>query len=143
MGGAVSRGSSWLTMGEHSKPRRVPLPGRPVRGSTSGRPIMAALNLLSRRWVLRILWELRHGGHGFREIRTRCDDMSPDTLSTRLHELREAGLVAQNDDSTWHLTELGVNLGPAMKALDQWSWRWAEAVERGDIPPRALATDSL
>ena len=39
----------------------TPRPGRRVRGSRSGRPIMAALDLLGRRWALRILWELRDG----------------------------------------------------------------------------------
>ena len=32
---------------------------RSVRGSRTGRPIMALLDLLGRRWSLRILWELR------------------------------------------------------------------------------------
>ena len=32
-----------------------------VRGSTTGRPIMALLDLLGRRWVLRIVWELGEG----------------------------------------------------------------------------------
>lgn len=36
-----------------------PRPGVPVRGSTSGRQIMALLDILGRRWVLRIFWELR------------------------------------------------------------------------------------
>ena len=30
-----------------------------VRGSRSGRPVMALLDLLGRRWTLRIIWELR------------------------------------------------------------------------------------
>jgi len=44
--------------------RPAPRPGRPVRGSRTGRPIMALLDLLGRRWVLRILWELREAGYG-------------------------------------------------------------------------------
>ena len=32
---------------------------RTVRGSASGRPIMVLLDLLGRRWSLRIVWELR------------------------------------------------------------------------------------
>lgn len=123
-------------MGKEFDLDSVPLPGRPVRGSSSGRPIMAALNLLSRRWVLRILWELRDGPRGFREMRSRCDGMSPDTLSTRLQELQVAGLVAQAEDATWSLTDLGRNLGPAMTALDAWAHEWALAVDRGDVPPR-------
>ena len=34
-------------------------PQRRVRGSRTGRPIMALLDLFGRRWSLRILWELR------------------------------------------------------------------------------------
>jgi len=37
----------------------APLPGRPVRGSSTGKPVMAALDLLGRRGSLRIVWELR------------------------------------------------------------------------------------
>lgn len=111
----------------------TPLPGRPVRGSESGRPIMAALNLLSRRWVLRIIWELRNEPRGFREMQERCDRMSPNTLSTRLGELREAGIVAHDENGNWVLTPLGRKLGPAMKALAKWSDEWSDAVERGEI----------
>ncbi|HEV7693887.1 MAG TPA: hypothetical protein VGO52_23840 [Hyphomonadaceae bacterium] len=32
---------------------------RKVRGSRTGRPIMALLDLLGRRWTLRVIWELR------------------------------------------------------------------------------------
>ena len=76
-------------------PTSPPLPGRPVRGSTSGRPLMAALDLLGRRWTLRILWELRDGGLGARLLRARCDDMSSSVLYERLADLRTAGLIVQ------------------------------------------------
>jgi len=33
-----------------------------VRGSKTGRPVMALLDLLGRRWTLRIVWELRDAG---------------------------------------------------------------------------------
>lgn len=106
------------------RPSKTPLPGRPVRGSGSGRPIMAALNLLSRRWVLRIIWELRKTATGFRDLQALCDQMSPNTLSTRLAELREAGIVGHDADGNWALTPLGRKLGPALKALDTWSAEW-------------------
>ena len=35
-----------------------------VRGSRTGRPVMALLDLLGRRWTLRIVWELRDGPLG-------------------------------------------------------------------------------
>ena len=43
-----------------------PRPGVPVRGSTTGRPLMAALDLLGQRWTLRVIWELRADALGFR-----------------------------------------------------------------------------
>jgi len=39
-----------------------------VRGSTTGRPIMVLLDLLGRRWTLRIVWELRDAPRRFREL---------------------------------------------------------------------------
>ena len=89
---------------------------------------MAALDLLSRRWVLRILWELRDGPIGFRELRERCDSMSPDTLSTRLFEL-EAASLALSDAEGWMLTKVGRKLDPSLKALDRWAREWARALE--------------
>ena len=71
-------------------------PGRVVRGSATGRPLMAALDLLGRRWALRILWELTDGPRGARELRQRCDAMSPSVLYQRLAELTEAQLISQD-----------------------------------------------
>nr|WP_296480961.1 helix-turn-helix domain-containing protein [Phenylobacterium sp.] len=90
---------------------------------------MAALDLLSRRWVLRVLWELRSGSRGFREMQSLCDQMSPHTLSIRLSELREAGVVAHDPDGDWTLTPLGRKLGPVLTALDQWSAEWERTVK--------------
>ena len=102
-----------------------PQPGRPVRGSTSGRPLMAALDLLGRRWALRVLWELREGPLGARALRERCDGMSTGVLYTRLGDLVGAGLVVQGDDDRYALTDLGASLGAAIEPLDAWARRWA------------------
>lgn len=112
--------------------RRAPMPGQAVRGSRSGRPIMAALDLLSRRWVLRILWELRSGPRGFREMQALCDQMSPNTLSTRLAELKQAGIVAHTAEGEWTLTPLGHKLSPALMALDDWSKSWERTLKDGN-----------
>ena len=71
---------------------------RKVRGSRTGRPIMALLDLLGRRWSLRIIWELREAALTSRALRTACDEASPTILQTRLTELREAGFVELTDD---------------------------------------------
>ncbi len=107
------------------------LPGRPVRGSTTGRPLMAALDLLGRRWTLRILWELRDGSLGARALRTRCDDMSSSVLYERLGDLRAAGLVTQSDGGTYALSPLGRQLGDAITPLQRWAERWSAATGSG------------
>jgi DNA-binding HxlR family transcriptional regulator len=105
----------------------VPFPGRPVRGSTTGRPIMAAFDLLGRRWALRVLWELRHGPVGFRALRERCDDVSPTVLNKRLRELRDAGLIEHDDAKAHRQTPLGQELQEALTPLQAWSERWARS----------------
>lgn len=105
-----------------------PRPGRAVRGSTSGRPLMAALDLLGRRWALRVLWELRDGPLGARELRERCDAMSPSVLYQRLGELGSAGLVEKDEKDKYRLTSLGGSLSAAIEPLDKWATKWARAV---------------
>src|SRR5687768_17454829 len=58
----------------------IPRPGVPVRGSTTGRPLMAALDLVGRRWSLRVLWELRSGPIGARALLERCEGISSSVL---------------------------------------------------------------
>lgn len=105
----------------------TPRPGTPVRGSTTGRPLMAALDLLGRRWALRILWELRDEAVGARALRHRCDGMSSSVLYDRLGELTAAGLIIKNPDGCYALTSVGRDLGTALGPLDAWSRRWTEA----------------
>jgi DNA-binding HxlR family transcriptional regulator len=113
---------------------RLPRPGTPVRGSTTGRPLMAALDLLGRRWTLRILWELRDGPLGARALRSRCDGMSSSVLYQRLDELTAAGLLARNDAERYLLTELGAALRPALGSLQDWAERWSAALQEAGPP---------
>jgi len=114
---------------------RVPLPGKPVRGSTTGRPIMALLDLLGRRWALRVTWELREGPLQFRALQERCAGMSSSVLNQRLHELRSAGVV-ELDEGGYRLTEQGEELREAFAPLDAWAQRWAA----GPTPTRRSRT---
>src|ERR1051326_7102534 len=99
----------------------TPKPGKPVRGSQTGRPIMALLDLLGRRWTLRILWELRDQSAGFRALQDRCDAMSPSVLSQRLSELQEAGIVQQNEQADYTLTQEGAILLHPLAPLNHWA----------------------
>jgi len=103
---------------------RAPAPGNPVRGSDSGRPIMALLDLLGRRWTLRVIWELRDGPLLFRTLQERCQGMSSSVLNQRLHELRAAAIVELGDGG-YRLSEEGTLLLDAYPPLDAWAQRWA------------------
>jgi DNA-binding HxlR family transcriptional regulator len=114
----------------------IPRPGSPVRGSATGRPLMAALDLLGRRWALRILWELRDGPLGARALQARCDRMSSSVLYERLRELTDAGLLRRDDNQDYTLTELGAGLGAALEPLDAWATNWSRRVAAGPPPAR-------
>ncbi len=100
-------------------------PGRPVRGSNTGRPVMAALDLLGHRWSLRVLWELRRGSTGARALLDRCEGLSSSVLYDRLRELASAGLIDRDEKGAYRLTDLGRDLGAALEPLDAWARRWA------------------
>lgn len=98
---------------------------KPVRGSRTGRPIMALLDLLGRRWALRIVWELRDRPCRFRELQDAIG-ASPTIINTRLAELREARLVALDAEAGYRLTALGDELLRLMLPLHQWAENWAK-----------------
>ena len=68
-----------------------------VRGSRTGRPVMALLDLLGRRWTLRIVWELR-----------------------------EAGLVELLAGDGYRLTPLGRELMESFLPLHHFAERWSK-----------------
>ena len=107
-------------------PKRPPaMTKRAVRGSRTGRPIMALLDLLGRRWTLRILWELREGPLTSRALRTACDEASPTVLNERLQELREAGFVDLGEAGGYALTPLGKELAAHVMPLHHFAEKWS------------------
>ncbi len=90
---------------------------------------MAALDLLGRRWALRVLWELRSERSNFRALQARCDEISPTVLNARLKDLRETGIVDLTSEG-YGLTPSGEGLLRALAPLERWARGWA------DKPPR-------
>jgi DNA-binding HxlR family transcriptional regulator len=82
---------------------------------------MALLDLLGRRWSMRVIWELRDGPFTFRELQARCGGISSSVLSQRLRELREAGIAGEGNV----LTDEGRALLDAYAPLGKWARRWA------------------
>lgn len=94
-----------------------------MRGSRTGRPIMALLDLLGRRGTLRVLWELREARLTFRALQEAAGS-SPSVLNTRLGELREAGLVEHGGDG-YGLTARGRTLLGHLAPLHAFAESWA------------------
>ena len=100
-----------------------------VRGSRTGRPIMVLLDLLGRRWTLRIIWELREDrALTSRALRTACDEASPTIMQARLSELREAGFVELVAGDGYRLTALGKDLSENFQPLSRFAERWSKRV---------------
>ncbi len=108
--------------------KATPLPGHRVRGSDSGRPIMALLDIFGRRWALRILWELRAGPRTFRDLQQACDGASPSVINTRLKELRSAKLLVHSSGEGYSLSTQGIELNDYLLPLAKWAEQWSEGL---------------
>lgn len=102
----------------------------------TGRPILSALDLLGRRWALRIVWELRRDALGFGELRDRAG-LSPSVLSQRLAELGAAGIVERDPSRRYRLSGSGRELARVLFQLN----RWAEAASAPRSGASILATE--
>ena len=84
---------------------------------------MAALDLLGRRWCLRVIWELRDERClSFRDLQAACEGLSPSVLNKRLAELRAADVVEHAGG--YCLTERGRALMSALRPLHDWAESW-------------------
>jgi DNA-binding HxlR family transcriptional regulator/uncharacterized glyoxalase superfamily protein PhnB len=111
----------------------LPIPEQPVPSFQARHPIMAALDLLGQRWILRILWELRRGPIGFRAMQAFCDQMSPSTLSQRLRLLQTTGLISHAEESAYALTGTGQALLQALAPLQEWAELWAAQLRTQEV----------
>lgn len=94
---------------------------------------MVLLDLLGRRWALRVLWELRDAPvPSFRALQAACDGASSSVLSSRLTELTSAGIIERSEEG-YRLTEEGRFLVASLQTMNAWADRWAERATRTDL----------
>ena len=84
------------------------------------RPVHDVLDLLGRRWALRLVWELRRDALGFSALRERCE-VSPSVLSTRLEELKGAGIVERDASRRYRLSPSGRELARLLYEINRWA----------------------
>ena len=101
----------------------------PATTVSAKQAINATIELLHRRWMMRVVWELRGDPSTFRVLQADCGDLSPTVLNQRLAELREAALVEQVDGG-YSLTPIGRELVVAFEPLMKWAIRWRSKSHR-------------
>ncbi len=107
---------------------QIPYPGKPVRGSTTGKPIMALFDLLGHRWAMGVLWQLSLGGPcTFRQLQERCETISPAVLNSRIKELTEARLLKRSKEG-YQTTELGTQIIAAIFPLKDLAEQWVNTL---------------
>jgi len=108
-------------------------PARRAARAAAKRPIMAVLDLITRRWALRVIWSLRQDRLTFRALQEACGGASPNVLSQRLKELRAGGIVDLGAGGGYGLTPLGRDFRRAAQPMLRWSERWARAISRRPV----------
>jgi len=103
----------------------IPFPGKSVRGSQSGKPIMALFDLIGRNWSLGIIWNLQEHPKSFSELEELCNGISPTTLNTRLKELQKTFII-EKIVGGYQLTDSGKELFSLFIPLRIWSNEWSK-----------------
>jgi len=92
-----------------------------VKESAALRQLLA---LLEARYALRVLWALKDGhAQTFRLLQDSVGTITPNTLNTRIRELREAGLLSHGPDG-YFLTPSGLDLVKRLGELPAFATRW-------------------
>lgn len=82
------------------------------------------LELLESRYALRVLWALKDGHpQTFRILQDSIGSITPNTLNTRIKELRAAGLITHGS-SGYIVTSLGADLLKRLNELQAFAGKW-------------------
>jgi DNA-binding HxlR family transcriptional regulator len=85
------------------------------------------LSLLESRYAIRVMWALRDGhAQTFRLLQDSVGGITPNTLNTRIKELREAGLLTHGSDG-YSVTTLGADMLKRLGDLQAFAGKWANS----------------
>jgi len=84
------------------------------------RAVEGVLDLLGRRWALRLVWELRRSTLSFSELRERTG-ISPSVLSARLRELVDSDVLERDGARRYRLSGRGRELARILYELNRWA----------------------
>ena len=100
-------------------------------------PVSKAAEVLGERWSLLVIRELLLGRTQFSQLQRALPKISPTTLSKRLADLQEHGLVvrkrvSRQQSHEYRLTPAGRELYPLLMQLAEWGMRWVRGRMRDD-----------
>ena len=85
------------------------------------------LALLESRYAIRVLWALKDGhAQTFRLLQDSVGGVTPNTLNTRLKELREADLLTHGSDG-YSVTPTGADLLKRLSDIQAFAGKWSVA----------------
>jgi DNA-binding HxlR family transcriptional regulator len=109
-------------------------------------PVAKTAELLAERWMPLVVRELLAGSCHFGALRRGIPLISPATLSQRLQELVDAGVLDRtraerpSQRVEYRLTGAGEELRPIIDAFGVWGQRWAQhEIRPAEIDPEVLA----
>lgn len=104
-------------------------------------PVQVTLEMIGKKWTILILRELFRGFSRFNRLLENVMGINPRTLSQRLQELQDLGLVRKRVLSetpvqvTYELTDLGKGVAPILFSLAEWCMTYLpERVFRDGLP---------
>lgn len=91
------------------------------------------LELLESRYALRVLWALKDGHpQTFRLLQDSIGKITPNTLNTRIKELRTAGLLTHGT-SGYTVTSLGADLLKRLGEVQSFATKWTASLAKASI----------
>src|SRR3981081_2511883 len=115
-----------------------------------GCPVAAFQKMISGKYKLRIVWDLKDGARRYGEIRTGLlrgsigsSEITPRVLSRELKALTESGLIDRRDFGVvppkveYRLTRKGKSFVPVIAAIKDWGTRHLAPANAGEMPGMA------
>jgi DNA-binding HxlR family transcriptional regulator len=88
------------------------------------------LGLLESRYAIRVMWALRDGhAQTFRLLQDSVGGITPNTLNTRIKELREAGLLTHGSDG-YCVTAMGADLLKRLGDVQAFATKWSAGLAK-------------
>jgi DNA-binding HxlR family transcriptional regulator len=95
--------------------------------------VATAAAIVSSKWTPQLIYALANGVRRFSELQKEAGGVNPRTLSARLDELSESGIIAKNSFAEvpprveYSLTQKGRDLLPILERMVEWGEKYAAA----------------